>query len=343
MNNYKLIENRPELTSSQVVAGMNFAAINAGAIAMTAGAGKAIGAGLITKGFIAVLAVTSGLAVYKSYDKAKEDTSAYTQVRENDHVIHRDKSKGPLLMMETIPPKNNAGNQIIPNAACQGHDEKNNGSNDAVAFNGPYVPLVNIDSLNKLEETALTGTKSPVAKEEIMTCRKDGMAATNDAKKLPDDFKASPNAECRIWKTNSFCIAPDEKTTEIGMQCDGNGCQFDFITCTSLDGKGYNAVKLRVTVKNSKKFRVSSNFKNIALVKTTETQCFATNPVAVSFSSYYDKSKNTKWNFLSDKTLADRLTIVFSNYIDIYLVFKEEVKAGDKIIIEDFVMARVAE
>jgi hypothetical protein len=341
MNNYKLIENRPELTASQVVAGMNFAAINAGAIAMSSGAlgGKAIGAGLITKGFIAVLAVTSGLAVYRSYDKAKEDTSAYTQVRENDHVIHRDKSKGPLLMMETIPPKNNVGNQVIPNAACQGHDEKNNGSNNAVAFNGPYVPLVNIDSLNKLEEAALTGTKSPVAKEEIMTCRKDGMAATNDAKKLLEDFKPSPNVECVLWKPSSFCDPTSGITTESGLICDRT--EFEYVSCSSLDGKGYAGVWLKITAKgNTEKFKLENYLRNIALVREVGGQCTAIYPLAISIGGY--AKTDGKGTYISDKFKTVKTTVRFSKYVDVYIVFKD-VQPGDKLIIENFVMARVAE
>jgi hypothetical protein len=342
MNNYKIIENRPELTSSQVVAGMNFTAVKAGALALSAGAlgGKAIGAGLITKGFIAVLAVTGGLAVYKNYTTYKDDPSAYVQARENSNVIQRDKSKGPLLIMETIPPKNNPGSELTVNGTCQGSDQKNNNESN---FKGPYIPLVNIDSLNALEEAAVTPTKT-LSLAPGMTCRKAGEEPILAfAKKLADEFKASSNAECTIWQPGSFCIAPNEKTRDINMKCEGEGCEFDYINCTGLDGKGYSAVRLRVNVSNSTKFRVTSNFKNISLVKSTETQSSSFNPVAVSFNSYYDSTRSTKWNFLSEKTKADRWTIMFTDYIDIYLVFKEEVTAGDKIIIEDFVMAKVTE
>lgn len=223
-----------------------------------------------------------------------------------------------------------------PNAACQSSDEKNSNTNANAVYNGPYVPLVNIDSLNKLEEAPATETKTPIPET------KTEMQTVAGAKKLNDNFKASPNAECRIWKPVSFCIPPDGKATDIGMFCGGNGCEFDYVDCSSLDNKGYNAVRLRI-IKKKGKFRVTSNLKNIVLVKSTETQCTSSNPVAVSFSARYDNSKGEKWTYQGDKLKADILNILFTDYIDIYLVFKEEVKAGDKIIIEDFVMSKVTE
>src|ERR1041384_4616789 len=104
MNNYIIIENRPELTQSQVVAGMNFAAVAAGAIALSAGAvgGKAIGAGLFTKGFIAVLAVVAGIAVFKSRDAYKSEHVSYAEPSQDEHILYRSKSKGPVLVMETL-------------------------------------------------------------------------------------------------------------------------------------------------------------------------------------------------------------------------------------------------
>ncbi len=68
MNNYKIIENRPELSSSQIIAGMNFGVVKAGALATKITiAGIVISKTIISKGFIAAAVLASSALVYKSY------------------------------------------------------------------------------------------------------------------------------------------------------------------------------------------------------------------------------------------------------------------------------------
>ncbi|MBK7668047.1 MAG: hypothetical protein IPJ32_12365 [Sphingobacteriaceae bacterium] len=65
MNNYKLIDSRPELTSAQVLGGMNFAAVKAGALATTTTiAGVIITKGLLTKLFISAIVISSAVMMY---------------------------------------------------------------------------------------------------------------------------------------------------------------------------------------------------------------------------------------------------------------------------------------
>lgn len=65
MNNYKIIESRPELTSAQVLGGMNFAAVKAGALATTTTiAGVIITKGLLTKLFISAIVISSAVMMY---------------------------------------------------------------------------------------------------------------------------------------------------------------------------------------------------------------------------------------------------------------------------------------
>jgi hypothetical protein len=65
MNNYKIIESRPELTSAQVLGGMNFAAVKAGALATTTTiAGVVITKGLLTKLFISAIVISSAVMMY---------------------------------------------------------------------------------------------------------------------------------------------------------------------------------------------------------------------------------------------------------------------------------------
>ena len=74
MSNYKIIENRPELTSAQVLGGMNFAVVKAGALATTTTiAGVIITKGLITKLFITAVVLSSSVWLYNA-DHANDNT-----------------------------------------------------------------------------------------------------------------------------------------------------------------------------------------------------------------------------------------------------------------------------
>lgn len=345
MNNYKLIEDRPELTSSQVVAGMNFTAVKAGAIAMSAGAlgGKAVGAGLITKGLVAVLAVTGGLAVYKNYDTYKDEYSARTQVSENQTVIQRDRSKGPVLMMETIPPKNEISNsQIVPDAACRKEHDGQDESGPNTTFNGPYIPLVNIDSLNALEEqsTEVAPPTNTLALNPGLTCRKAGDEKSGaellvGPKEPISDLKLSENAEAKLWKPVSLCDPTGLKPSQVKMDCDM--CDIEYTLCSYFDNKGFSVVRLRVTAPSKRSFDVKSQFKNIKLIRDNSQ---GVNPTAVAFGEPSDG--RGKGAFLKDNFKAKRMSIVFLGYVDIYLLFKD-VRPGDKIVIDDFVTAQVSE
>lgn len=86
MNNYKIIENRPELSSSQIIAGMNFGIVKAGALATKVTiAGIVFSKAIISKGFVAAAVLASSALVYKSYtagnDGPETDHKAIEEVR----------------------------------------------------------------------------------------------------------------------------------------------------------------------------------------------------------------------------------------------------------------------
>jgi hypothetical protein len=108
MNNYKIIENRPELTASQVIAGMNFALVKTNAIAAkTTLIESVIGKGIIVKGIIVVIGLASVVTIYNKYNRNNEpqqkqipvfDTLMQTDSFHNNPVI-MDKSAHVLNTM----------------------------------------------------------------------------------------------------------------------------------------------------------------------------------------------------------------------------------------------------
>jgi hypothetical protein len=354
MNNYIILENRAELTTAQVLGGMNFSAIVAGAASATADAfgGKSFGTGFISKGFLAVLIVVGGAAIYKNYSSYKDDesSSAYAEMNSEENVLRRDPKKGPILIMETIPPKNTKANNIIPNAACQPGGTDHNNGNNHMTYNSPYVPLVNVDSLNALEDhkTAATLTTSPVQNQMVqmpgqLTCGKvnplvNGMTEEPKVYNTTMPFTASPNAKSYLWQPASFNHNVEAATGQFKMDC--NGCEFNYVSGTQLDGKNYKGVWMRVTRDKKTKFKLESGLKNISLIRTEGNKCIVIHPIAVGIDGPQWREK--EWTYISNKFKTKTATYNFGEHIDFYLVF-EDAKAGDKLVIDDFVETLVVE
>lgn len=361
MSNYIILENRAELTTAQVLGGMNFSAIVAGAAALNSGNNSA-GSGFMTKGFIAVLAVTAGIAIYKNYDSNKGERLSYMESEENENILIRDKSKGPLLMMETIPPpkQTKESNIIQPVNACRGKDEKDNVIKGlGIVYNGPQVPLMNADSLKAAQEKQnVQVPKLPsqlVQMPQPLTCGKIDLSIANQMTTSPPfnvngmteepkvyhtsvPFNASPNAKSYLWQPKSFNHNVDEASGQFKSDC--NGCEFTYISGSQLDGKNYKGVWMRVNKGKKARFKLETGLKNIYLVRTIGDKCIASHPIAIGIDGPQWREK--EWTYISNKFKTKSATYQFGDHIDIYLIF-EDVKAGDKLIIDDFVETLVAE
>ncbi len=352
MSNYIILENRAELTTAQVLGGMNFSAIVAGAASASSDffGGKSFGNGFMSKGFLAVLIVIGGVAVYKNYTKYNDEKSfAYDAMNSEENILIRDKSKGHLLVMETIPPKNNRVLNEMPNMACQPGSSNHNGDiGNHLTSKGPYVPLVNIDSLNALEEKKLT--TAPVTNQMVqmpqqaLSCRKEGESVGNGMIEEPKvynttvPFNASPNAKSFLWQPVSFNKNVEGATGQFKLDC--NGCDFSYISGVQLDNKNYKGVWMRVTKDKKIKFKLETGLKNISLVRTEGNKCIAIHPIAVGIDG--PQWRTNEWTYISNKFKTGGATYYFSNHIDFYLIF-EDARVGDKLIIDDFVETLVVE
>ena len=352
MSNYIILENRAELTTAEVLSGMNFSAIVAGAASASTDAfgDNSFGIGFISKGFLAVLIVIGGIAVFKNYPSYKEEaTLGYTEMNQQEHITMR-KGNGPNLIIETIPPKNTKYLVEYPNAACQPGSSNHNPENNMnhMTNGGVYVPLVNIDSLNALEEkTPVTNTSvvnQMVQAPPQLTCKTEAEMKGNGMTEEPKiynttvPFNASPNAKSYLWQPASFNKNVDAANGQFKMDC--NGCDFSYVSGAELDSKNYKGVWMRVNKDKKIKFKLETGLKNISLIRTEGNKCTATHPVAIGIDGPQWRQK--EWTYISNKFKTTSAVYTFGEHIDFYFIF-EDARAGDKLIIDDFVETLVVE
>lgn len=361
MNNYIILENRAELTTAQVLSGMSFSAIVAGAASASSDpfGGRSFDLGFMSKGFLAVLLVVAGTAVYKNYTSYNTGTVPYTEMNSEEHIIRRDGKKGPQLMIETIPPKNGKYLQESPNMACQpGGTEHNAGDGpNHLTSKGPYIPLVNIDSLNKLEEgnnSINTQEQKPVQMVQMpqqLSCRKEGEVNGNGMTEEANLLKVvapfnkttptpggSENMKSYLWRPASFNHNVEDASGKFKLDC--NNCEFNYISGTQLDNKNYKGVWMRVTKDKKKKFKLETGLKNIKLIRTEGSKSKVMYPIALGMDGPQWREK--EWTYISNKFKTNSAVYSFDEYIDFYLIF-EDARVGDKLIIEDLVEALVTE
>lgn len=352
MNNYIILENRAELTTAQVLGGMNFSAIVAGAASASSDAsGKSFGIEFMSKGFLAVLIVIGGIAVYKNYSSYDDGVLSEVELNSGEHVIMR-KGKGPQMVIETIPPKSNRYNNALPNAACQpGGTNHSEPTSSHMTRNNSYAPMVNVDSLNALAEmkSATTLTNGPIINQMVtmpqqLACRKEGEMVPNGMTEEPKGLSVmpplnlSPNAKSYLWNPASFNHNVEEASGNFKSNC--NDCEFDYISGSQLDNKNYKGVWMRVTKDKKIKFRIESGLKNISLIRTEGGKTTVLHPIAVGIDGPQWREK--EWTYLSNKFRTKEATYQFGDHIDFYFVF-ENARVGDRLVIDDFVETVVVE
>ncbi len=352
MNNYIILENRAELTTAQVLGGMNFSAIVAGAASASKDTfgGDSFGIGFMSKGFLAVLIVVGGLAVYKNYNSYSDSSLAEVELNSGEHVIIR-KGKGPLMVIETIPPKNNKYLNQNPNMACQpGGANHSEPTSNHMTRNNAYPPLVNVDSLNAIAEmkSATTLTNGPIVNQMVtmpqqLACRKEGEMVPNgmtEEKSITSmpPLNLSPNAKSYLWNPASFNHNVDAATGDFKLNC--NDCEFDYISGAQLDNKNYKGVWMRVTKDKKITFNLETGLKNISLIRMEGSKVTVLHPIAVGVDGPQWREK--EWTYLSNKFKAKDATYRFGTHIDFFFVF-ESARVGDRLVIDDFVETVVVE
>ncbi len=323
MNNYLVIENRPELTAMQILGGMNFTAIKEKAATAGSGLGDSgLSNDIIKKGLIAVAIVGLAALVYKSFNGDNEpESQQFTSLisdstitkqwqAEEYHVVVND-SNIDLNTLHTSTKSTVV--KIIPQVACAPR---------------PSPPIALCQPEHKVSESAAVAENYNILHAP----------AVPPPYYSPETFNESPNTTCKLWQPATFGMAVTAAATQMKMDC--NGCDFFYSPSEKFDGKGYKGIWLHINARKKTNFELKNYLKNIALVQSSVDKCISSHPIAIAIGGPTWNGK--EWIYLNDKTKALKCTYHFEGEMDIYLIF-ENAKVGDKLVFEDFVFARVVE
>lgn len=322
MEKYKILENRPELSAEQVTQGMDFMKVKSQSLILKKLTLKLI----IMKTFIATVVITSGIFIYNNFNKPTETKTQLSVITKNE--------KQNTLKEDTLP---KVKEEKIEKALVQPT------SITEKAITATTTPVKKQRDLNQLPLTASTNT---VEIAQFTASEKKEVTATDTIKKIDKiqpvtkisakAFKASPNAKCRLWKTESFCSVPEVGNSSISLDC--KACDFDYVSCKDLDKNSkLKGVWLTVTVQKRGEFEVESYFKNVTLQKNNSDK--STHPLMLSIGVGGDKVTE---KYFGSKFKANDLIVRFKEQIDVFLLF-EGAEVGDKLFFEDFVQAEIVE
>jgi len=312
MKNYKIIENRPELTNQQIAEGINFNKIKNGATV----AQKVILKSLITKGLVGIVIVISSVLVYKNYNH--KPISPKEQLAMLDTISKHDMAKDSVIS----EPINTRENSTIQTSKTE---------NKIISTPVVSIKKSEIDSSQKIissvknsntTEAVQLPTSNTKINERVDTFKNNKIVHA----KFTQTFKASGYASAKIWKTKSYCDLPKPA---FDLRIDMTECDFDTISCYETAHKT-NLVGVWITVILNKKtkFNLETQFKNVSLIKNLDGS--SVHPSILGFDGF-SFMKNLK---------AESFVAHVKNKLNIF-VFFPEAKVGDKIIIDNFIQTEI--
>lgn len=318
MENYKILVNRPELTSEQMTQSLEFTKVKSYyAVSKKALIKSAFIKSVFIKVAIGATVLTSGIVIYKNNSGSTRekqqpiltDTVQTTNVTKEEIIITNDTNiLNPSMSFTKSPVKNNVVAIRVNSVSAS------NTAHDSISE--IIVPLKE----TKKKDSAIinSNTKPTITKS-----------------KKP--FTSSPNATCSLWNINSFCEYPSSSKFPTNIDC-SSGCEFNYTNCNDLSAKtNIKGVRITVTDKKSK-FKLKTSFKNITLTRNSNGETIY--PLAVGIGNTDQSTKEARY---INNTFKSRNCIVsFSNKVDIYLFFVGA-KTGDKIIIDDFIQVEIVE
>ena len=312
MKNYKIIENRPELTSQQIMQGINFNSIKSNA----ALAQKAILKALIAKGLVTVALITSSVLVYKAYNKP----SPQKQLTVIDISNKQNQALKDTLSFTTTK----------ANPAPQTTSTKNKISNNIATTAQAVATQTSLATSNVLpaQVTAPLAVASPTVDSSInnpTTVTKPLQTFKNNKPMPTQAFVKSANASAKIWNSKNYCNVPNPNAEfKVNMV----ECDVDSINCNELNQlKNVVAVWVSVTAGKKASFNLQTNFANVSLLKSDGSLI---HPTIVGFDGY---------GFIK-QLKTESFEARFKNKLNIFLFFPDA-KIGDKIIIDNFIQTQI--
>lgn len=320
MKNYKIIENRPELTPDQISQGMNFAAVKSGSTAAGHAVIKSASIkGIVLKTVIGVVLVSTSVLV--CYKLTKSDT-----VNKPEQIITANKetetSKESNVIITPTVQYFTGDSTIEPAREKSSTRPKENHKEPTHALSSNVNATTPSSHNNSAEEKTDTTRKSEqLAKQYTFS----------------EPFKASPNTKCVLLSMDALDNMGSAQPSPITMNC--NACEFGYVTMHELEkNPKFKMVWLSVGVNGKSKFNLESSLKNIRLIQSVNGK--EINPVAIGIGAPSGNSKESR--FISNKFQAIDLKIIFNKQVDLYIIF-DEATVGDKIIFNDFIQAQIEE
>jgi hypothetical protein len=327
MKNYKILENRPELTKQQVIQGMDFAGIKAGAVfPAKVLAGRGLIKTMAAKAVVAKTVISIGLVAASiiGYQKFNNDTTPSRST-----LIAAD----TLIKTQPIANEKKQEQQEISKAISTTSTQTKLPKHEKpmnFPINDTVRPITNVPEIQPVKEViTAVETSEVISAAEVKT--------VNPLVKAKQPFKQSQNAKCKLWDTKSFCNnAVTRPDLTINMEC--KDCEFTFISCHDIDNmSNIKGVWLTVDVNDKGKFRIESFFNNMSLERADGK---IIHPVALGVGASPNDIKEPK--YYSNNFKAKKLVATFKKQIDIFLFF-ENPKIGDKIFIDNFIQAEIME
>lgn len=314
MKNYKILENRPELSKEQLTQGMDFNRVKTNAtIAKTA-----ILKSFIIKCILGVAVISSGAFVYKLTTRPEIKSNPVTLMDSTkninpvvvDSIINIDKTNNESIIVQKNKDKKTL---IIPNSISASSIDT---SKEIIASNKTNNPIVVEKEVVKNENKQVID--SIVNNQEIQISKIN----------IQKTSKVTRVKSCKIWNTKDFCNIP--KTAKFATSFDCDGVEFDYLDCqTANQINEITGVWLTIGVNEKSKLNIEDQLKNFILIKANNKKQY---PLMIKIG--------VDNNFWGAKFKAKKITVNYTKQIDIFLFFKNAA-VGDKIIINNLIEALI--
>lgn len=314
MKNYKILENRPELSKEQLTQGMDFNKVKANATIAKA----AILKSFILKCILGVAVISSGAIVYKLTRspeiKSNPVTLIDSTIKTSPVVVDSILNIVKINKESIIAPKNkDKKNLIIPNSITTSSIDT---SIEVIASNKTINSIV-------VEKEVVKDENEQVI-DSIVNIQEIQIAKINNQKKS----KVTRVKSCKIWNTKDFCNIP--KVAKFATSLDCEGVEFDYIDCqTANQINDITCVWLTIGVTEKSKINIENQLKNFILIKGNNKKQY---PLMIKIGA--------ENNFWGAKFKAKKITVDYNKQIDIFLFFKNAA-VGDKIIINNLIEALI--
>ncbi|MES2763607.1 MAG: hypothetical protein V4677_15440 [Bacteroidota bacterium] len=309
MKNYKILEDRPELSSKELTEGMDFANIKT-----QVAAAKMISLKIIVfKVFLSSVIITSGLLIYKHYTSPVMNNtvtlvdpiskaSETPQKSANTEANHIDSLKPEAKEIKSIIQPTKTASLV-----------------DTIKAN--TISIKTTPSIVSVISVTKEATIDTVVETRIMSTY---TSCINNTKQTLSKI-TSPKT-CKIWQPNDFCTITNTQPFNYTIDCDVS--DYDHINCATVYTSEVTCVLLTLTGNGKQHLKIENKLKNIVLINAISHTSQA--PIMIGIGN------DNK--FLGANFKAKKFLIAYNKQIDIYLFFKKA-KPGDKVIINNFIEA----